>query len=94
MSRIFNPNEMRAMATPSRCEYEIRQALLQAADQAEELAKLRDVAGRLYALCSYHAKPGAFANGVTDSTGLIDEGEVWAGRTLDLAREALKMECE
>lgn len=36
-----------------------------------------------------HANPGAFTNGVTDSTGSIDEGEVRAGQIIADARRAL-----
>ena len=39
-------------------------------------------------LC-HHANPGAFSNGVTDSTGLIDEGDVIASRIIGQARAAL-----
>ena len=36
-----------------------------------------------------HASPTAFFNGVTDSTGSIDEGDVMAGRIIDEARAAI-----
>lgn len=36
-----------------------------------------------------HAKPNAFENGVKDSSGTIDEGEVIAGQIYEQAKEAL-----
>ena len=36
-----------------------------------------------------NAAPNAFDNGVTDPTGSVDEGAVWAGRFADAARAAL-----
>lgn len=43
---------------------------------------------RLYELC-LHAKSDAFFNGVTDSTGSIDEGDVIASRYLDEAKRII-----
>ena len=43
---------------------------------------------RMLELC-LHANRGAFENGVTDSTGTIDEGDVIAARIMDEASKAI-----
>lgn len=51
----------------------------------EILAALRD----LYELCTCGASPDAFRNGVTDSSGSIDEGDVRASDRIHAARAAI-----
>ena len=43
----------------------------------------------LYELCAFGASPDAFRNGVTDSTGMMDEGDVRASDRLCAARAAI-----
>jgi hypothetical protein len=57
--------------------------------QREGRAEIIDCLETLYELCAVEATPRAFANGVTDSTGTIDEGEVRAGERLDEARRLI-----
>lgn len=51
------------------------------------LEALRD----LYDLCTLGASNDAFRNGVTDSSGTIDEGDVRASNRLDAARAAIAL---
>lgn len=57
-----------------------------AAERDELVSALRS----LYELCTLHAIPGAFNNGVTDSTGTIDEGDGHASGLLDNALSVLR----
>jgi hypothetical protein len=50
---------------------------------------LLDALRDLYDLCTFGASPEAFRNGVTDSSGTIDEGDVRASSRLDAARSAI-----
>jgi hypothetical protein len=51
--------------------------------------RLRAALEGMVDLCM-NANRKAFHNGVTDSTGTMDEGDVMAGRIIDEARAALK----
>jgi hypothetical protein len=55
----------------------------------EKNARLREALEGLIELCQ-QANHGAFHNGVTDSTGTIDEGDYRASTYIDRARAALK----
>lgn len=57
---------------------------------ARLLAKAPEVASALLALTSAAIAVGSFKNGVTDSTGTIDEGEVRAGEAIDKACKVLR----
>ena len=52
------------------------------------LLSCAEALGWMVELC-HHANPTAFSNGVTDSTGSIDEGDVIASRIMGDARAAL-----
>jgi hypothetical protein len=53
--------------------------------RAEVIVKLESV----YDLCVLGASPDAFRNGVTDSSGTIDEGDVRASHILDDLRKLI-----
>lgn len=59
------------------------------ADQSAALAEARKALSMLYELCTVGASDNAFHNGVTDSTGSIDEGDVRAGEYIDFARAVI-----
>jgi len=50
--------------------------------------ELEEALGDVIAVCE-HANKDAFANGVTDSTGGMDEGEVRSWEAIERARKAL-----
>lgn len=52
-----------------------------------EVERLREALETITSMCEMH---GEFSNGVTDSTGTIDEGNVRAGEIIGAARAALK----
>jgi len=52
-----------------------------------ENVRQREALADMIELCM-HAKPDAFCNGVTDSTGTVDQGDFIAGRIIDAARAA------
>jgi hypothetical protein len=58
----------------------------------EEVERMREALERLLDLVTLGASGDAFSNGVTDSTGTIDEGDVIAGCIIDEARAALAQE--
>ena len=53
----------------------------------DDLVKALDGLLELY----YHANPDAFKNGVTDQTGSIDQGDVYALDFINTAKLALKL---
>lgn len=57
--------------------------------QAAEIERLREALETITSMCEMH---GEFSNGVKDSTGTIDEGNVRAGEIIGAARAALKSE--
>lgn len=75
-------------------EENVSQIARQAALEAERDRQSARIAGLVDALegmldLYMQLPPGAFDNGVTDSTGTINEGEVRASRIVDTARAAL-----
>ena len=67
----------------------VRALLTELSALRESEARMREALGGLYELCIVGASPDAFKNGVTDSTGMIDEGDVRACELIDRARAAL-----
>lgn len=65
-------------------------ALLSALEAAqEENRRLREALNKLYELVLHEVDYKTFENGVTDASGLIDEGRVRACETIEAARLAL-----
>jgi hypothetical protein len=69
------------------CEYAVHAANEYPALVAR-VAALEEALGDVIAVCE-HANKDAFANGVTDSTGGMDEGEVRSWEAIERARKAL-----
>lgn len=67
-------------------QLELRGSDLVKADAPSVLTTLE----RVYELCTTHASPDAFKNGVTDSTGTIDEGDARASDILDEVRTVIR----